>query len=179
MRPIQTRFRFGSSLSTDLTLPLTVTRRLIMQKARRHRSSLLRPLASARFQVLFTPIPWVLFTFPSRYCFTIGLPRVFSLAGWCRRIRTGRLQPRPTQDTTMGELAAEYGTLTLYGRPSHAVLLASSSSNVVVLQPQMRRNAAGLGLFAFARHYLRNHSCFLLLSLLRCFSSGGLLTLCV
>ena len=32
----------------------------------------------------------------------------------------------------------------------------------------------GLGCSAFARHYSRNHSCFLLLRLLRCFSSAGL-----
>ena len=36
-----------------LTMLATVTRRLIMQKARRHRSSLLRPLVSVWFQVLF------------------------------------------------------------------------------------------------------------------------------
>ena len=38
-----------------LTLPATVTRRLIMQKARRHPTNGLRPLVSARFQVLFHP----------------------------------------------------------------------------------------------------------------------------
>ena len=42
-----------------------------------------------------------------------------------------------------------------------------------VLQPQARRNKLGLGSFAFARHYLRNHNCFLFLRLLRCFSSPG------
>ena len=36
-----------------LTMLATVTRRLIMQKARRHRSSLLRPLVSVWFQDLF------------------------------------------------------------------------------------------------------------------------------
>ena len=36
-----------------LTMLVTVTRRLIMQKARRHRSSLLRPLVSVWFQDLF------------------------------------------------------------------------------------------------------------------------------
>src|SRR5690606_7586779 len=72
-----------------------------MQKARRHPDkSGLRPLVSTRFQVLFTPLFGVLFTFPSRYWYTIGLSGVFSLAGWCRRIQTGRLRPRPTQDTT-------------------------------------------------------------------------------
>ena len=38
----------------------------------------------------------MLFTFPSRYLFAIGLPGVLSLGGWCRRIRTGFLRPRPT-----------------------------------------------------------------------------------
>ena len=33
-----------------------------------------------------------------------------------------------------------------------------------------------LGSFPFARHYLGNHSYFLFLSLLRCFSSGGWLS---
>ena len=58
---------------------------------------MLRPLVGARFQGLFTPLVGVLFTFPSRYSFAIGLPGVFSLGGWCRRIRTGFLRPRPTQ----------------------------------------------------------------------------------
>ena len=44
-----------------------------MQKARRHGIAPLRPLVSTRFQVLFTPLFEVLFTFPSRYWFTIGL----------------------------------------------------------------------------------------------------------
>ena len=43
--------------------------------------------------------------------------------------------------------------------------------NVAVLQPRTRRNACGLGSSAFARHYLRNHCCFLFLRVLRCFSS--------
>jgi hypothetical protein len=45
------------------------------------------------------------------------------------------------------------------------------SSVVVVLQPR-RSLIAGLGFSPFARHYLGNHCCFLLLPLLRCFSSG-------
>ena len=43
--------------------------------------------------------------------------------------------------------------------------------DIVVLLPPQRRNAMGLGCSAFARHYLRNHCCFLLLRVLRCFSS--------
>ena len=71
-----------------------------MQKARRHPdNSRLRPLVSAWFQVLFTPLPGVLFTFPSQYWFTIGLLVVFSLTGWCRQFQAGFLRSRPTQDT--------------------------------------------------------------------------------
>jgi hypothetical protein len=40
-----------------------------------------------------------------------------------------------------------------------------------VLLPQACRNILGLGSSAFARHYSRNHCCFLLLWVLRCFSS--------
>ena len=72
-----------------------------MQKARRHAINALRPLVSTRFQVLFTPLFGVLFTFPSRYWFTIGLLGVFSLTGWSRRIQTGFLVSRPTQDTAI------------------------------------------------------------------------------
>ena len=41
----------------------------------------------------------MLFTFPSRYLFTIGLSVVFSLAGWSRQIQTGFHVSRPTQGT--------------------------------------------------------------------------------
>ena len=37
--------------------------------------------------------------------------------------------------------------------------------------PIMLDNIIGLGYYAFARHYLRNHFCFLFLWVLRCFSS--------
>src|SRR5690554_314576 len=45
---------------------------------------------------------------------------------------------------------------------------------MAVLQPQNCLNNFGLGSSPFARHYLGNHSCFLFLRLLRCFSSAGL-----
>ena len=71
-----------------------------MQKARRHPDiSRLRPLVSVWFQVLFTPLLAVLFTFPSQYWFTIDLLGVFSLTGWCRQVQTGFHRSRPTQDT--------------------------------------------------------------------------------
>ena len=49
------------------------------------------------FRVCFTPLLEVLFTFPSRYWFAVGLPVVFSLAGWSPRVRAGFLVSRLTQ----------------------------------------------------------------------------------
>ena len=78
----------------DLTLPCKLTRRLIMQKARRHPfreqalSIGLRLLVGIRFQVLFHSPSGVLFIFHSRYLFTIGHQWVFSLGGWTLRIHT-------------------------------------------------------------------------------------------
>src|SRR6202012_146497 len=54
-------------------------------------------LVGTRFQVLFTPLTGVLFAFPSRYWFTIGQKRVFSLAEWSPRIQAGFHVPRLTQ----------------------------------------------------------------------------------
>ena len=42
---------------------------------------------------------------------------------------------------------------------------------IAVLLPRYRLNGIGLGYSPFARHYLGNHFCFLLLRVLRCFSS--------
>ena len=68
------------------------------------------------FRYYFTPLPAVLFTFPSRYWSTIGLPGVFSLGGWCRRIQAGFLRSRPTQDTPQHRMDFTYRTFTFYGR---------------------------------------------------------------
>ena len=45
------------------------------------------------------------------------------------------------------------------------------SCRIVALQPQRGRNPAGLGSSPVARHYWGNHSYFLFLQVLRCFSS--------
>ena len=150
-----------------------------MQKARRQPEldSDLRPLVGVWFQVLFTPLLGVLFTFPSQYWFTIGLSGVFSLARWCWQFQTGFHQPRPTQDTdqyTLLSCVQDYHLLWL-GFPTHSTFgshIFHQSYNPSRLLPR------GLGCSAFARHYLRNHSCFLLLRLLRCFSSPGSLSDC-
>ena len=83
-----------------LTLPPTTSRRLILQQARRQTLKVvLLLLVSLRFHVLFHSPPGVLFTFPSRYYFTIGHSVVFSLTRWSSQIHTGFHVPHATRDT--------------------------------------------------------------------------------
>ena len=49
-----------------------------------------------RFQDLFHSPSGVLFAFPSRYWFTIGRLRVFSLGGWSPHLQAGFHVSRPT-----------------------------------------------------------------------------------
>lgn len=80
-----------------LGLPQKLTRRLIMQKARRHTSEeVLRPLVSARFQVLLTSLIGILFTIQSPYWSTIGHRVVFSLGGWAPRVQAEFHELDPT-----------------------------------------------------------------------------------
>ena len=78
----------------------------------------------------------MLFTFPSRYWFAIGLTGVFSLTGWSRLIRAGFLVSRVTQDTTKLQSASDTGL-----SPSMVKLsrLFSSPNEYysVVLQPRI------------------------------------------
>ena len=124
------------------------------------------------FRNYFTPLVGVLFTFPSRYSCAIGLTGVFSLAGWSRRIRTGFLVPRATQDTTTAAVCFGYGAVTRCGATFQTLLLASTVRRRGPTTPGERlRTVPGLGWSPFARHYWGNHCCFLFLEVLRCFSS--------
>ena len=68
-----------------------------MQKARRHISEeMLRPLVSARFQVLLTSLIGILFTIQSPYWSTIGHRGVFSLGGWAPRVQAEFHELDPT-----------------------------------------------------------------------------------
>jgi hypothetical protein len=77
-----------------------------------------------RFQVSFTPLKGVLFTFPSRYWFTIGHHGVLSLGGWAPRIRTGFHVSRPTWDPAGADHAFDYRAFTLYRQTFQSVRLA-------------------------------------------------------
>ena len=73
-----------------------------------------------------------------------------------------------------GRAVVAYRAFTFCGGPFQTLLLTA----VACLcrrsyNPGCCRNSSGLGYCAFARHYLRNHFCFLFLRVMRCFSSPG------
>ena len=83
-RPIQTRFRCGygcyslnlaTKINSQTHSPKGTPSGIAVRTGFRHSTNpplALRLFVSLRFQVLFTPLTGVLFTFPSRYLFTIG-----------------------------------------------------------------------------------------------------------
>jgi hypothetical protein len=80
---------------------------------------------------------------------------------------------RGTWDTARAFLDFVYRAITFYGRTFQTVHL---SSKVPYRGPATPFDKSkGLGCSDFARHYFRNHNCFLFLQVLRCFSSLGLL----
>ncbi len=132
----------------------------------------LRPLVGARFQGLFTPLVGVLFTFPSRYSFAIGLSGVFSLSGWCRSIRTGFLRPRPTQVPDTAARLTRTGVSPSAPRfPNRFRFVAPWITRV--LQPR-GTYAPRFGLLRFRSPLLAESLSYSpLLRVLRCFSSPG------
>ena len=98
------RLAFATATPHGLTLPHTVTRRLILQKARghftpargRHAPTACRHTVSG---TISRPLTGALFTFPSRYLCTIGHQGVFRLRRWSSRIHTEFHGLRATWDT--------------------------------------------------------------------------------
>ena len=140
-----------------LTLPAPATRRTVLQKVRGCACALPQ-LVNIGFQVLFHSPPGVLFTFPSRYSFTIGYQVVFSLTGWSPLFHTRFPVSRTTLDSTYPNLSFIYWTFTVFGSPSQMILL---DLLVVYGSPYpICISTYGLGSFWFARHYYRNHCLF-------------------
>ena len=107
----------------------TRTRGPIIQKVRRHPCGL-RLLVGVRFQVSFTPLVGVLFTFPSRYLCTIGRQGVFRLGGWSPHVQTGFHVPRPTQGSLQALRLRGYHPL----RPTFPDCSASLSATTGLLR---------------------------------------------
>ncbi len=155
----------------DLDSPQRLTRRLIKQKARHHPLKGSDTLLAHRFRCSFTPLTAVLFTFPSRYLFTIGRQLVFSLTPWSARIHAKFHVCRITQVPPRSSLVFGYGPVTLCGAAFLKLHLTRSNH---VGGPTTPGYNPGLGFSAFVRHYRQNRFRFLFLWVLRCFTSPSL-----
>ena len=98
------RLAFATPPSNDLSLRIQITRWIVLQKARRHSTKLLRLLVRTQFQDLFHSPSGVLLTFPSRYLFSIDRKIYLALEGG---------PPRFSQDFTCPDLLDKriYGNL--------------------------------------------------------------------
>ena len=108
-----------------LTSPASATRRTVLQKVRGSTYKVVPQLVNIWFQVLFHSPPGVLFTFPSRYWFTIAHSFIFSLGGWSRLLPTRFLVSRRTQDPIRLRSDFGYRAFTFFGRAFDPVLLSS------------------------------------------------------
>ena len=97
-RPVQTRSRFASVTESLKLAPYNNSPDHSTKGTTSH-LNVLCVLVSTRFQVLFHSPPGVLFTFPSRYCSTIGHQVVFRLGWWSTLVPTGFHVSGGTLDT--------------------------------------------------------------------------------
>ena len=119
----------------------------------------------------FTPLSEVLFTFPSRYSFAIGLSVVFSLAGWSPRIQPGFLVSRPTQVPPAGGWGLRVRGFHPLRRLFQPVPLTPPPPVGGPTTPARASPRRRFGLIPVRSPLLGNRSYFLFLRVLRCFSS--------
>ena len=153
-----------------LTLPACATRRTVLQKVRSPPYKGVPQLVNTGFQVLFHSPPGVLFTFPSQYYALSVTKEYLALRGGPRSFSQG--------STCLDLLWIPLCPLRFHVRGFHPLRLAFPKPfhypcriTSAVRTPACTH--AGLGSFPFARRYLGNRVFFLLLRLLRCFSSPG------
>ena len=135
IRPIQTRSRCGSGPEV-LNLASYIHSPDHSTKGTRSPLDGLSVLVSTRFQVLFHSPPGVLFTFPSRYCFTIGHQVVFSLGRWSSLLPTRFHVSRGTLDQNLIILTFTYRTITSYGPTFQLCSVNHDFSLMFCPQPQ-------------------------------------------
>ena len=98
IRPVKTRFPFASG-TQYLKLAAYNNSPDHSTKGTTSHLNVLCVLVGTRFQVLFHSPPGVLFTFPSRYCSSIGHQVVFRLGWWSTLVPTGFHVSGGTLDT--------------------------------------------------------------------------------
>ena len=127
-------------------------------------------LVSSRFQVLFHSPPGVLFTFPSRY---------YSLSVTWSYLAFGDGPPFFRQDFSCPDVLRILLAPSKFRLRGCHPLCPTFPGNSTIHPDAMSQSlpqahyGLGLGSSDFARHYSRNHCCFLFLRVLRCFSSPG------
>src|ERR1044072_4842263 len=189
-RPLRTRFRYGSPTRVNLA----THRKLAGSFFKRHAVTRTQPeghaptlprLVGTRFQVLFHSPPGGLFTIPSRY-YPLSVTREYlGLAGGPARFTQDFSGPmllgNNSNEPKMFQLRGSYPlrrTFRMSFAYTNGFSLASQPADheKAVPQPHMRNpcrvsHTHGLASSSFARHYSRNHGCFLFLRVLRCFTS--------
>jgi hypothetical protein len=188
-RPLQTRFRYGYptrvNLATHRKLAGSFFKRHAVTRTRTSPVPTLPRLVGTRFQVLFHSPPGVLFTIPSRY-YPLSVTREYlGLAGGPARFTRDSSGPvllgTSSSEPHRFRLRGSYPLRRAFRMPfayPYGFLLADRPADRSRELPQPRtRNPCrvshvyGLASSGFARHYSRNHGCFLFLRVLRCFTS--------
>ena len=127
-----------------------------------------------RFQALFTGVPPLLFSFPSRYSFAIGLGTYLALGADNPQLPE-RIPTPGTRGTGDSPPRLRLrGCRPLRPRTSTGVRLpvvGSTPAQLTPHPPKVVPPGFGLGCAAFGRPYSRHRDCFLFLRVLRCFSS--------
>ena len=150
---IRTRFPFASVQHTELRLATDNNSQTHYAKGKRSPPcGGSHTLYAIGFRFYFTPLAGVLFTFPSRYLFTIGCQRVFSLIQWSGRIHAEFHVHRITWDAPKGWFNFTHPAVTVSGRFFHIVAFFVPPPISRSLNPG-RTSPPGLGCSAFARHY--------------------------
>src|ERR1041384_2260587 len=113
-----------------------------MQKVRHHSLRSSDCLYASGFRFYFTPLAGVLFAFPSRYWFTIGRQRVFSLGEWSPQLPTGLHVSGGTQDSASSPISFRLqGSHLLWPRfPAGSPNRRIGNSTHAVLQPPIVNN---------------------------------------
>ncbi len=104
-----------------------------------HSLIVLHLLVSIGFQVLFHSPPGVLFTFPSRYYYSIGHQVVFSLGGWAPLLPTGLLVSGGTLVPAVQSSLSCTGLLPSLVRLSNRIPLDTSDHVRRPATPNVRR----------------------------------------
>ena len=128
-----------------LTLPVSVTRRTVLQKVRGRAYKALPQLVDTGFQVLFHSPPGVLFTFPSQYYALSVTKEYLALEGGPSDFPQG-FSCLVVLWILLLPIVFVYGAFTLYGLTSQTVPLTNRFT-FAVLNPSM--HARWFGLFPF------------------------------